>query len=217
MVPDYLALPPHILPMADPYETLLKKAYEHVTEVSESSERFTIPEVKSYIEGKATVFENFREIADTLRREPEHVMKFLVGELGTAGKIDGNRAIFNGKFDPAQFTAAVKSYFDDYVLCSECGRPDTRLVKDDRILILRCDACGSHRPVKKRKARSEDAHQGLVEGKIMDVMIQSVSKRGDGVAREGKYIMYVPKSKPGQTVKIKITRISGSIVFTERA
>ena len=29
--------------------------------------------------------------------------------------------------------------------------------------------------------------------------------------------MYVNNAKPGQKVKIKISRISGSIVFTERA
>ena len=46
----------------------------------------------------------------------------------------------------------IKSYVEDYVICSECGKPDTRLVKDDRVMILRCDACGSHRPVRKRKA-----------------------------------------------------------------
>ena len=51
----------------------------------------------------------------------------------------------------------------------------------------------------------------------MDVEIQSISKRGDGVVKMGKYIMYVSNAKPGQQVKIKISRISGSIVFTERA
>jgi translation initiation factor 2 subunit 2 len=202
--------------MVDPYEALLKKAYEHITEPSGTGERFVIPEVRSYIEGKTTVFENFAEIADTFRREKEHLMKSLVGELGTAGKIDGNRAIFNGKFETSQISNAVNNYFNDYILCSECGRPDTRLVKDDRILVLRCDACGSHRPVRKRKAKAEEPAKMFEEGKIVDVHIQSVSKRGDGVAREGKYIIYVPGGKPGQTVKIKVTRVSGSIVFTER-
>jgi translation initiation factor 2 subunit 2 len=46
--------------------------------------------------------------------------------------------------------------------------------------------------------------------------VQSVSKRGDGVVRMGRYIMYIPRGKPGQKVKIRITRISGSIVFTEQ-
>ncbi|MEI7649666.1 MAG: translation initiation factor IF-2 subunit beta, partial [Methanomicrobiales archaeon] len=47
--------------------------------------------------------------------------------------------------------------------------------------------------------------------------IQSISKRGDGVVKMGRYIMYVANSKPGMKVKIRISRISGSIVFTERA
>jgi translation initiation factor 2 subunit 2 len=202
--------------MVDPYEALLKKAYANVTVQSESTERFTVPEAKVYIEGKTTVLENFAEIADVVRRDQDHLMKFLLGELGTAGKIDGNRAIFNGKFEQSLVNGLIRSYVDDYVICSECGKPDTRLVKDDRVLLLRCDACGGHRPVRKRRARTEPAGSELQEGQELDVEIQSVSKRGDGVVRMGRYIMYVPRAKPGQKVKIRITRISGSIVFTEQ-
>jgi translation initiation factor 2 subunit 2 len=90
------------------------------------------------------------------------------------------------------------------------------LVKDDRVLLLRCDACGGHRPVRKRRARTEPAGSELQEGQELDVEIQSVSKRGDGVVRMGRYIMYVARGKPGQKVKVRITRISGSIVFTEQ-
>jgi len=202
--------------MVDPYEALLKKAYANVTEQSESTDRFIVPEAKVYIEGKTTILENFAEIADVVRRDQDHLMKYLLGELGTAGKVDGTRAIFNGKFEPSLINGLVKGYVDDYVICSECGKPDTRLVKDDRVLLLRCDACGGHRPVRKRKARSEPVGSDLQEGQELDVEVQSVSKRGDGVVRMGRYIMYIPRGKPGQKVKIRITRISGSIVFTEQ-
>ncbi|MCE5298214.1 MAG: translation initiation factor IF-2 subunit beta [Methanoregulaceae archaeon] len=202
--------------MVDPYEALLKKAYANVTEQSESTDRFIVPEAKVYIEGKTTILENFAEIADVVRRDQDHLMKYLLGELGTAGKIDGTRAIFNGKFESSLINGLVKGYVDDYVICSECGKPDTRLVKDDRVLLLRCDACGGHRPVRKRKARSEPVGSDLQEGQELDVEVQSVSKRGDGVVRMGRYIMYIPRGKPGQKVKIRITRISGSIVFTEQ-
>ncbi|MDD1708850.1 MAG: translation initiation factor IF-2 subunit beta [Methanoregulaceae archaeon] len=202
--------------MVDPYEALLKKAYANVTEQSESTDRFIVPEAKVYIEGKTTILENFAEIADVVRRDQDHLMKYLLGELGTAGKIDGTRAIFNGKFESSLINGLVKGYVDDYVICSECGKPDTRLVKDDRVLLLRCDACGGHRPVRKRKARSEPVGSDLQEGQELDVEVQSVSKRGDGVVRMGKYIMYIPRGKPGQKVKIRISRISGSIVFTEQ-
>jgi len=202
--------------MVDPYEALLKKAYANVTEQSESTDRFIVPEAKVYIEGKTTILENFADIADVVRRDQDHLMKYLLGELGTAGKIDGTRAIFNGKFEPSLINGLVKGYVDDYVICSECGKPDTRLVKDDRVLLLRCDACGGHRPVRKRKARSEPVGSDLQEGQELEVEVQSVSKRGDGVVRMGRYIMYIPRGKPGQKVKIRISRISGSIVFTEQ-
>ncbi|HPW11502.1 MAG TPA: translation initiation factor IF-2 subunit beta [Methanoregulaceae archaeon] len=202
--------------MVDPYEALLKKAYANVTEQSESTDRFVVPEAKVYIEGKTTILENFAEIADVVRRDQDHLMKYLLGELGTAGKIDGTRAIFNGKFEPSLINGLVKGYVDDYVICSECGKPDTRLVKDERVLLLRCDACGGHRPVRKRKARSEPVGSDLQEGQELEVEVQSVSKRGDGVVRMGRYIMYIPRGKPGQKVKIRISRISGSIVFTEQ-
>jgi len=203
--------------MTDTYEDLLKKAYSHISEKTESSERFIVPEAKAYVEGKTTILDNFVEIADKIRRDKDHLMKYMLGELGTSGKIDGNRAIFNGKFEISLIRMIIKSYVDDYVICSECGKPDTRLVKDDRIQLLRCDACGGHRPVRKRKVRTEPVSENLEEGQVMDVEIQSLSKRGDGVVKMGRYIMYVANAKPGQSVKIRISRISGSIVFTERA
>jgi translation initiation factor 2 subunit 2 len=203
--------------MVDPYEALLKKAYSNITETSGDTGRFSIPEPKIYVEGKTTILENFSEIASTVRREQDHLMKYLVGELGTAGKIDGNRAIFNGKFEWNHINNAVQKYAEDYVICSECGKPDTRLVKDGRVTLLRCDACGGHRPVRKRRARTEPVGSQLEEGQIVDVEIQSISKRGDGVVKMGKYTMYVANARPGDKVKVKITRIAGSIVFTERA
>ena len=203
--------------MTDPYEALLDKAYENITETSGDEGRFTVPRAKVFVEGKTTVLENFADIASVLRRDVEHFMKFLLGELGTSGKIDGNRAVFNGKFEVEQIRALVEKYTEDFVICSECGRPDTRLVKDGRTTLLRCDACGSHRPIRKRRVRTEPVGSQLEEGKVMDVEIEFLSRRGDGVAKIGKYTMYVAGAKPGQKVKVKITRIAGSIAFTERA
>ncbi|MFA5397026.1 MAG: translation initiation factor IF-2 subunit beta [Methanogenium sp.] len=202
--------------MTDPYKALLDHAYENITGTSDDEGRFTVPPAKVYHEGKNTILENFAEIASVLRREPDHLMKFLLGELGTSGKLEGTRAVFNGKFEIELIKNLVVKYTEDYVMCSECGKPDTRLIKEDRIMILKCDACGSHRPVRKRRARPESVANQLEEGKEMEVEIQSISKRGDGVVRIGKYTMYVAGAKPGQKLEIRITRVAGSIVFTER-
>lgn len=202
--------------MVEPYEALLNKAYEEVTEPSEDGERWSYPEPRSIVEGKTTILENFADIISSLRRDPEHLMKFFLGELGTAGKIDGSRAIFNGKFEDSLFSPTIRSDVDDYVICSECGKPDTRLFKDDRVLLLKCEACGSHRPVRKRKSKVDSGTSGLEQGNIIEVTIESISRRGDGVAKIGKYIVYVAGGRPGQKIKVKIAKISGSIIFTEK-
>ncbi|MEM1586333.1 MAG: TRAM domain-containing protein [Candidatus Bathyarchaeia archaeon] len=45
-------------------------------------------------------------------------------------------------------------------------------------------------------------------GKEYDVEIREVSKRGDGVARIQGLVTFIPNAKPGDRVRIKITRIS---------
>ena len=202
--------------MTDPYEALLKHAYTNITEKSGDEGRFIVPEARGFVEGKTTVIENFSEIVSVLRREPDGVLKYLCGELGTAGKTDSSRAVFNGKFDKQQIGGIIGKYIEDYVICSECGKPDTRLVKEGRTITLKCDACGGHRPIRKRKAKTENISEQVEEGMEMEVDIQFLSKRGDGVAKIGKYTLYVTGTKPGQRVKVRITRVAGMIVFTEK-
>ena len=45
-------------------------------------------------------------------------------------------------------------------------------------------------------------------GKEYDVEIQEVSRRGEGITRIKGLVTFVPNTKPGDHVRIKITRIS---------
>ncbi len=45
-------------------------------------------------------------------------------------------------------------------------------------------------------------------GKEYDVEIQETSRRGEGIARIKGLVCFVPNTKPGEHVKIRITRIS---------
>jgi predicted RNA-binding protein with TRAM domain len=45
-------------------------------------------------------------------------------------------------------------------------------------------------------------------GKEYDVEIQELSRRGEGIARVKGLVCFVPNTKPGDHVKIRITRIS---------
>jgi translation initiation factor 2 subunit 2 len=137
------------------YESLLERAKKKLPHTLESHDRFQVPEPDVMIEGKTTVIRNFGDIVDVLRREPQHLLGYLLRELGTAGSMEGRRVVFKGKVTTAQVADRIKSYVDEYVLCSECNRPDTKIVKDDRVLILVCETCGAHRPVHVKKQVKE--------------------------------------------------------------
>lgn len=197
------------------YLSNLDRALKHLPEIKGSGERFVIPEPKLLTEGKTTVLENFAAIVDKLNREPSHIFKFLLRELGTAGKIDGSRAIFQRRLTSGMISELINAYVKEYVTCSECGRPDTHLIKSERVLTLRCDACGAHRPVTKRRATSIAKEEALTEGESYEVRIDAVGSKGDGIAKKDKYTIYVPNSAKGDTLKIKIRKITGNLAFAE--
>jgi len=45
-------------------------------------------------------------------------------------------------------------------------------------------------------------------GKEYDVEIEEASRRGEGIARIKGLVCFVPNAKPGEHIKIRITRIS---------
>ncbi|UCE37730.1 MAG: translation initiation factor IF-2 subunit beta [Thermoplasmata archaeon] len=196
------------------YKTLLKRARDKLPSAITEHSRFQVPEVDVLIEGKTTVLRNFADIASAVNRDPADILAYLLKELGTAGSSDGKRVIFKGKVQADQIKDRIDSYVSTYVLCSECERPDTKLVKDGRTLILECDACGAHRPVKVRKGSRGPEPQAVLEvGKVYELMIQDVGRKGDGMAKRGGYIIYVPGTAKGAKVKVQIENVSGTIAF----
>ena len=134
--------------------------------------------------------------------------------LGTAGEMESGRVVFQGKIPTKQIQNKLKDYFDTFVICSECSRPDTHLVKQGRTMLVRCDACGAFRSVKSRKKKTTPlAVEKLKEGMTYDFTIKDIGKKGDGVAYFDKYVVYVPGAVKGATVKVKIEKISGTVAF----
>jgi translation initiation factor 2 subunit 2 len=199
----------------DDYLAGLERAMKKMPATRDTRERFVVPSPRVFYEGKTTVLENFRAIADTLNREPDHLMKYLLQELGTAGKIEGQRGIFQGKFTEQAMARQIESYFEEYVVCTECRLPDTHLTKNDRVLMLKCDACGAHRPVRKRKAAVVVQKDAVEEGESYELRIESVGNKGDGIAKIDKYLIFVPGAVKGEVVKAKIKKISGTLAFAE--
>ncbi|GGI71898.1 hypothetical protein GCM10007112_05860 [Vulcanisaeta souniana JCM 11219] len=50
---------------------------------------------------------------------------------------------------------------------------------------------------------------------MIEVSIVETSKRGDGIARVKGFVIFVPNTKPGDKVKVKITRVGRSYAVAE--
>lgn len=201
--------------MMEDYMKGLERAMSRLPASKGTEDRFVIPPPKIFYEGKTTVLENFASIADALNRDPDHLMKFILQEMGTAGKIEGQHAVFQGRFTEQSLERHIDSYVQEYVICSECHRPDTQLIRSDRVLMLKCEACGAHRPVRKRKTKTVVPKDVIEEGETYELRIESVGRKGDGIARVDKFMIFVPGTAKGDIVRAKIKKISGTLAFSE--
>ncbi len=198
------------------YLKLLEKAYEELPEKVKEHSRFEPPEIVSIVQGKITVIQNLNEVAKAVNRSPEMLTKWLLKELGTAGVLESGHLVVKGQFRQSQIQDKFIAFLNEYVICPECGRPDTKIIKEERVSMLKCEACGSRHPIGGIRATARRIEKKVkpTVGDEITVTITSTGKHGDGVAHMGEYIIYVKgKVKKGQQVRAKIMAIEGTRVF----
>ena len=132
------------------YNNALDNVYKNLPESILKKERFELQEVKSIIQGNKTIISNFSSIVSQIRREAQHLLKFLLRELATPGNIDGPRLILGRKISSRLIQQKVEEYVKIFVLCPECKKPDTKLIKEDKILSIKCMACGAKHTIKSK-------------------------------------------------------------------
>lgn len=130
------------------YETLLRRARSQLPEITSKRERLELPKLHYSVVGMRTIIHNFNEIAEVLNRDPQHIMKFLTGELATAATTQDLRVIFQGKFPRETLEKLLQRYMETFVVCPVCKRPDTKIVKEKRLSFLLCEACGAKSSVR---------------------------------------------------------------------
>ena len=134
----------------DDYDKLLERARTQVPEdaFKRSGERFKVPTVQMMVQGNRSLWQNFQDIINVLNRPGREVLKFVSGQLGTAGTMEGGTAIFNGKFTTELVDELVARYVESYVTCPVCTRPDTEIVKESHAYYLSCSACGARTAIR---------------------------------------------------------------------
>mmetsp|Transcript_16007 Transcript_16007/g.18084 ORF Transcript_16007/g.18084 Transcript_16007/m.18084 type:complete len:226 (-) Transcript_16007:1433-2110(-) len=136
------------------YQLLLDRIYAHLRAnnpdlVNKKRAVLRPPEVMRVGTSKI-LWVNFPEICEMMKRDPEHVFRFFLAELGTTGSIDGNkRFMIKGKYVPKYIESLLKKYIADYVTCNGCKGVHTKLVRDNvsRMYFMNCSTCGAIRAV----------------------------------------------------------------------
>ncbi|MBS3147843.1 translation initiation factor IF-2 subunit beta [Candidatus Woesearchaeota archaeon] len=133
------------------YEALLKRARERLPQSVFEKERFEIPKARGHLEGNKTLITNFTQIAGVLRRPMEHLLKYVLKELATPGDVNRSGLLFLGSKVPAsRINDKIRQYALEFVLCPDCGKPDTEIKQEGDFSFLKCSACGAKHPVKSK-------------------------------------------------------------------
>ncbi|XP_054748625.2 eukaryotic translation initiation factor 2 subunit 2-like [Lytechinus pictus] len=132
------------------YDELLTRAFDIMRSknpdmVTGEKKRFIMrPPQVVRIGTKKSSFVNFTEICKMLHRPTEHLLNFLLAELGTSGSIDGNnQLIIKGRFQQKQMESVLRRYIKEYVTCHTCRSSETFLHKENRLFFLQCERCQS--------------------------------------------------------------------------
>jgi translation initiation factor 2 subunit 2 len=125
------------------YEAMLARGKEQLPETFRNSERFEVIKVKGLLQGNKTILSNLVQIADQCQRPVEHLLKFLNRELAARGEQKDQYTVFNTKLPSSRINEKIEQYVEQLVMCRECGRPDTKLVKQGPAWMIYCQACGA--------------------------------------------------------------------------
>ncbi len=138
----------NIIRKMENYEKLLNEAYGKVKPIEHKGERFEIPKAEGHVEGNKTIITNFAQICSIFRRDCEHFLKFMLKELAAPGIIEGDRLILTRKIPSQRIDEKIEQYAKEFVICRECGKPDTELIKQGEFKFLHCLACGAKHSVR---------------------------------------------------------------------
>ncbi|MCX8169383.1 MAG: translation initiation factor IF-2 subunit beta [Candidatus Methanomethylicia archaeon] len=125
------------------YEELLERGLSRIPFGISDKGFFNLPNISASIVGGRTFVSGFKNVVEYLNRDVKHIISFISKELGAACDIEGDKLILHGRYNSSSITSALMKYAKKYVICPVCSSKDTYLMKERRVLILVCTACGA--------------------------------------------------------------------------
>ncbi len=127
------------------YDDLVNKILKEKKE--NKADRFNPPEVDAQQVGQRTVV-FLEKLSKYINRPVNHISKYLMHELTASGQIDeGGKVTLGGRFSRKMVNDKIKQYIKEFVVCKQCGSPDTQMSKVDKNYFVKCLGCGAEYPV----------------------------------------------------------------------
>jgi len=120
-----------------------------LTPVDDPEYRYKMPLVYGKMEGRGngskTIIANVIEVATSLHRKPGEVCKFFGTELGaqTTWNAETERAQVNGHHADNVLQQMMHKYIEVFVICPNCGLPETDYKIKGGLIHHKCAACGA--------------------------------------------------------------------------
>ena len=114
----------------------------------------TLPQPHISVHGRRTHWTNFYEFHNSCNRTPCHVIEYIQNELCTGCHTTGsNILVIKQRMNVGSIQQLCRAYVNRYVLCEDCKRLDTLLVRDakSRLTFVQCQQCHSCRSVQQTK------------------------------------------------------------------
>lgn len=93
---------------------------------------------------KKVAWKNFQSCCHAINRNVQHVLLFVLSELGTTGNIsDIKGLVIRGRYSALNFEQLLKKYIQAYVTCNSCYKNNTSIKKENRIDFKYCHNCYS--------------------------------------------------------------------------
>lgn len=63
---------------------------------------------------------------------------------------------------------------------------------------------------------NQEINAPVTAGETYDVSIEDVAKKGDGIARIEGFVIFVPQTKVGDKIKIKVNKVMRKFAIAEK-
>lgn len=102
--------------------------------------RYKMPALAVRKQTNCVVIDNLTTVSKSLQRPAKMILKYFGMKLGTHVSVD--KAAVNGTFSPSELQIALQEFIDQYVLCTDCGNPETQITLKKKKYSMSCKACG---------------------------------------------------------------------------